>query len=718
MSGLYRLGEYEIDTIRRQILLDGKVVPVQQKPFEVLLALIARAGRVVSKDELLEEIWQKSFVEEANLTQSIFLLRKAFSDKATGSRYIVTVPGRGYQLGVVPIALGSPRAFAEADVEQPPETLNAATAGMPVSPPTAPTNSARTARRIALGVVAVLVVVLGAWIGWRSLRPAPFTHVSVKRLTNSGDVKLVAISPSGRYLALVSSNIAGRESISVSDLRSGNSRVVLSDNATAFSNITFSPDEAYVYYRGSAKNQLARLSSVSRVPVLGGEPAVVVRDVDGQIAFIDGGQRLCFWRGTGDDHFAIVAAGADDGRDETILAKGQTPIPLSAICSPDGKRVALSSEVGGITILDFKAGQRRSLYESPLGKEVDVDLSWKADGSGLLASAVTPFNTAASLVFISYPGAVRTQITNDLISYSSSGFTEDGRGIVALQRNKNAQFQSIDLPLLAMQPAMSPEVVQFPWADFLGWRTDDQIVGSTAAGGLKLKDVAASEEHAVHTFRGVQFLQPSGCGDSGLVAAGGRTRDKAVSIWHMNADGSELKQLTHGQEDILPVCSPDGKWIFYADNSVMQSAAVYRVSAQGGTPTKIAVGSVWFALSHSGNKLAFLAHSEGQQSLALVDTASGKRLVTVPLPATLHVQRSLTFGPDDQHIFLDVGGNTADSVYRVPLNGPEGERAPLKQIEFRGERLAAIAVSPTGKHLGIITVKPTADAVMLEDPHP
>ena len=439
-----------------------------------------------------------------------------------------------------------------------------------------------------------------------------------------------------------------------------------------------------------------------------------MKDVDGPVAFIGNGERLCFWRGTGEGQFSVLSADAEDGKDELVLAKGQSPMPEAAVCSPDGQRAAISSEVGGITMLDFKTGQRRPFYESELGKEIYLDLSWKADGSGLLASVFTPFNPYASLALIAYPRAARTQITSDLNSYSSSGLTEDAHSIVALQRNKNAQFQSFDLPLLAVNPAVSPDVIQFPWGDFLGWHTDDQIIGSTANGGLKLKDVAGGDEHAVQAARGVQFLQPSGCGTSGLVAVGGHPQDKALSIWHMNADGSDLKRLTHGQEDILPSCSRDGQSVFYADNSDMGNAAVYRVSAQGGTPVKMEEGSVWFAVSHRGDKFAWIARNGGQQTLALADPATGKRLATLPLPATLRAQRSLTFAPDDQHIFLIVAGDTSDSVYSMPLDGTE----PVKQIEFRGERLSSIMVSPGGKHLGVVTIRPTADAVLLEDRQP
>ena len=72
-------------------------VPVTPKAFEILFALVRRSRDVVSKEELLKEIWPDSFVEESNLSQNIFLLRKALGDTAENRQYIVTLPGRGYR---------------------------------------------------------------------------------------------------------------------------------------------------------------------------------------------------------------------------------------------------------------------------------------------------------------------------------------------------------------------------------------------------------------------------------------------------------------------------------------------------------------------------------------------------------------------------------------------------------------------------------------------
>jgi DNA-binding winged helix-turn-helix (wHTH) protein len=76
-------------------------VPVQPKAFDTLLALVQNSGRVVTKDELMKLIWPDAFVEDSNLTQNIFVLRKTLGETAGEHRFIVTVPGRGYRFAEV-----------------------------------------------------------------------------------------------------------------------------------------------------------------------------------------------------------------------------------------------------------------------------------------------------------------------------------------------------------------------------------------------------------------------------------------------------------------------------------------------------------------------------------------------------------------------------------------------------------------------------------------
>jgi len=95
---LYEFDVFRVDAERETLLRAGDPVPLPPKAFQVLLVLIRNSQEVVTKDELMKEVWPDTFVEEANLSRNIFLLRKALGESPQDHRYVLTVPGRGYRL--------------------------------------------------------------------------------------------------------------------------------------------------------------------------------------------------------------------------------------------------------------------------------------------------------------------------------------------------------------------------------------------------------------------------------------------------------------------------------------------------------------------------------------------------------------------------------------------------------------------------------------------
>jgi len=96
VNDIYEFGDFRLDAQIRVLSRDRLPVPLSPKAFEVLLVLVQSGGEVITKDELMSAVWPDSFVEESNLTQTIFILRKALGESSE-QRYIVTVPGRGYR---------------------------------------------------------------------------------------------------------------------------------------------------------------------------------------------------------------------------------------------------------------------------------------------------------------------------------------------------------------------------------------------------------------------------------------------------------------------------------------------------------------------------------------------------------------------------------------------------------------------------------------------
>jgi TolB-like protein/DNA-binding winged helix-turn-helix (wHTH) protein/tetratricopeptide (TPR) repeat protein len=94
---IYEFGPFNLDAQRRLLLRNGERVRLSAKAFEILLVLLEENGRLVEKDELMRRVWPDAVVEENNLTVNMSALRKSLNEGPRDNRYLVTVPGRGYQ---------------------------------------------------------------------------------------------------------------------------------------------------------------------------------------------------------------------------------------------------------------------------------------------------------------------------------------------------------------------------------------------------------------------------------------------------------------------------------------------------------------------------------------------------------------------------------------------------------------------------------------------
>jgi DNA-binding winged helix-turn-helix (wHTH) protein/tetratricopeptide (TPR) repeat protein len=93
----YEFGPYQLDPSKRTLTREGEGLPLTPKATEILIVLVKHAGQLVEKDELLKEVWPDTFVEEANLSQNVFTLRRTLGDDRAEPRYIETVAKRGYR---------------------------------------------------------------------------------------------------------------------------------------------------------------------------------------------------------------------------------------------------------------------------------------------------------------------------------------------------------------------------------------------------------------------------------------------------------------------------------------------------------------------------------------------------------------------------------------------------------------------------------------------
>jgi TolB-like protein/DNA-binding winged helix-turn-helix (wHTH) protein len=174
-KGVFGFGPFLLDPVRRRLTLDGEVVKLPPTQFDTLLYLVQNPGRVVEKDELLAAVWGGRIIEEGNLSQAIYLLRRALGRGERGDGYIVTAPGRGYRFSAA-----VQRIFEAAAAEETGTPLEPAFGAKVSNPAPAPAIVSAGGRRPrfllhAALVAALIIAVLGATVLRQSepLKPEP-----------------------------------------------------------------------------------------------------------------------------------------------------------------------------------------------------------------------------------------------------------------------------------------------------------------------------------------------------------------------------------------------------------------------------------------------------------------------------------------------------------------------------------------------------------------
>lgn len=178
---VYRFEPFELDPEARVLRRNGDAVPLAAKTLDMLLLLVQNRGRLVEKDELLSRVWAGSVVEEANLTQNIFTVRKILGDSPKDHRYIATVAGRGYQ-------------FVAPDTE--------ITNGPQRPAPVTSLNWTWKKPAMVFAVLALLAAcVLWFALHWPSKHLFELTQARVTFNSTTDTVVSAAISPDGNYVA-------------------------------------------------------------------------------------------------------------------------------------------------------------------------------------------------------------------------------------------------------------------------------------------------------------------------------------------------------------------------------------------------------------------------------------------------------------------------------------------------------------------------------------
>jgi eukaryotic-like serine/threonine-protein kinase len=243
------------------------------------------------------------------------------------------------------------------------------------------------------GALVVLLLIAAAAYGAYSLFAnravtVPFQNFAVTQVTNSGQARSAAVSPDGKYVVSVI-NENGKESLWLRNIATSSNTQVLAPEPFNIRRPAFSLDGNYIFYR-KAVDASQNAFSVYRIPVLGGAPQLLVRDVDKGPSLSPDGKRMAYLRGNDPEpgKYRLLSSNLD-GSDEKILQIAPLPIPDNLTWSPDGLRIAFisyshSDAQGQISVLEV--ANKKDTPFTAFPDKFFTDLAWTPDGRGLLVN--------------------------------------------------------------------------------------------------------------------------------------------------------------------------------------------------------------------------------------------------------------------------------------------------------------------------------------------
>lgn len=541
----------------------------------------------------------------------------------------------------------------------------------------------------------------------------PFANFEITNLTNNGHVSRAAISPDGKYLLQVHSE-KGLQSLWLRHIATGSNAQVVAPAATRYQALTFSPDGSYLYFlRRDEEEHIIGILYAS--PVLGGTPHVVAKDVDTPITFSPDGQRFAFLREKHDSPYWDLIVMKSDGSGERQILKDQTFLSdsLTPAWSPDGKTILVpivqptKDALGGFAAVDEATGRMTNFAVTPT--RIFYELVWMPNGQGLIVPSMDlrSGSTQSQLGYMTYPGGQYRLLTHDTNNYRDPSIAADGKTLVASQTKLTFD--------LGIAPAVTPsQLKSVPLSSHedlwrWGWSANGMLILPQAG---QIKFVSPSgEETTLLNDTGHISDNVSGCGDGRYIVFRrvNRMGSAAVNLWRMDANGSNVTQLTFGQNDREPRCSRDGKWVYYTNQSGNQ--ALQRVSIDGGKPETVVNEAIgFFDLSADGKWIASEEVSEADHKLSIrIDPTGGGKPTLVD--ADPRMASTPVFSPDNKSIVYVVREKGVDNLWAQALDGTN-----RKQLtSFDKDLIFRYAYSQDGKQIAIERGNIESDAFLFHD---
>jgi len=715
-----RFDEFRLDIRRRALFKNDEKVAISAKLFDLLEALVLNEGRLMTHDELLDTVWSGTFVEQSSLKKGISTLRQILGEQADESRFIKTIPRRGYsfvaEVEATDLTIKTNVQVSDAHSFHNSETEILIERVVEVE-------ETRTSRRwpiaVAIAAFCVCLVALGvAVVGFRNGSTQTYEYSAsktrVEKLSNDGNCS-GTVSPDGNFVLCMIRNGEFSSSLELRSTDGSTKRRVIEYPDAVFYAAKFSHDGRYIYYVVDERSDTEN-GFLARISVLGGDVKIIERNA-GSVSISRTG-KIALSRAT-DAGEVVVLIEDEMGELKRVAAKFPanfrlwdfrfTPDEKGMLCAVR-KQISSEKNVFYVTEVSFADGKEQIIV--PERDTLIANAVWLPDRSALIM-AIREANADIRQLWKYTPSTGKMdRITNDNDSYTPIELVNNGMSISATttsdrSRLSVAQFEPQDKPPF---PFKTTEVSGQTLGDVF-WLPDGRIgyrqLENTAE-VVRIFDLATGNGTRLTAGTDGIWLQPSLSGDGkGIVF--NSNRSGLTQLWRVALDGTSPTRLTDSTTPIFDGTQLADGTVYYSSFDAPNGWYLARRSTSG-EDTVVEKGDLEsYVISNDGRSVAYIRLNEQAKKREIVVASLPEMTVLKQFPITKGGVRQLVFNSDATTLYYSLILNEGSELFRQSLAGG----VPEQISNFGSEIIHSFSLSPDDKRIVVARGHITFDAAII-----